>query len=116
MTSNVFWFAELGLADLEQVGGKNSSLGEMVVQPGRQPGCGCRTASPPPPTPTAASSATPGWPSRSTPSWPAWTPTTCSGWPSVGKEIRAAVVEQPFPADLEADIRAAYEQARRRRR
>ena len=28
----------------------------------------------------------------------------------VGKAIRTAVVEQPFPADLEADIRAAYEQ------
>ena len=28
---NVRWFAELGLADLEQVGGKNSSLGEMVA-------------------------------------------------------------------------------------
>ena len=28
----------------------------------------------------------------------------------VGKEIRTAVVEQPFPADLEADIRSAYEQ------
>ena len=30
MSSNVLWFADLGLADLEQVGGKNSSLGEMV--------------------------------------------------------------------------------------
>ena len=29
-STNVRWFAELGLADLEQVGGKNSSLGEMV--------------------------------------------------------------------------------------
>ena len=28
--ANVRWFSELGLADLEQVGGKNSSLGEMV--------------------------------------------------------------------------------------
>ena len=28
--SNVRWFAELGLGDLEQVGGKNASLGEMV--------------------------------------------------------------------------------------
>ena len=28
---NVRWFSELGLADLEQVGGKNSSLGEMVA-------------------------------------------------------------------------------------
>ena len=27
---NVRWFAELGLGDVEQVGGKNSSLGEMV--------------------------------------------------------------------------------------
>ncbi len=27
---NVLWFSELGLADLESVGGKNSSLGEMV--------------------------------------------------------------------------------------
>ena len=30
MSSTVAWFAELGLADLEQVGGKNSSLGEMI--------------------------------------------------------------------------------------
>jgi len=27
---NVRWFADLGLADLEIVGGKNSSLGEMI--------------------------------------------------------------------------------------
>ena len=27
---NVRWFAELGLADLEVVGGKNASLGEMI--------------------------------------------------------------------------------------
>ena len=30
MTRNVRWFAEVGLADLEEVGGKNASLGEMV--------------------------------------------------------------------------------------
>ena len=30
MSNNVLWFSDLGLADLEQVGGKNSSLGEMV--------------------------------------------------------------------------------------
>ena len=28
--TNVRWFSELGMADLEQVGGKNASLGEMV--------------------------------------------------------------------------------------
>src|SRR4051812_17644166 len=27
---NVRWFADLGLADLEVVGGKNASLGEMI--------------------------------------------------------------------------------------
>ena len=30
MSSNIMWFADIGLADLEQVGGKNSSLGEMI--------------------------------------------------------------------------------------
>jgi pyruvate,water dikinase len=30
MSNNVLWFSDIGLADLEQVGGKNSSLGEMV--------------------------------------------------------------------------------------
>jgi pyruvate, water dikinase len=29
-SANVRWFSGLGLADLAQVGGKNSSLGEMV--------------------------------------------------------------------------------------
>jgi pyruvate, water dikinase len=29
---------------------------------------------------------------------------------AVGSEIRAAMIEQPLPADLEADIKAAYEQ------
>jgi len=32
MSSNVVWFADIGLADLETVGGKNSSLGEMVSE------------------------------------------------------------------------------------
>src|SRR4249919_2104735 len=29
-TSAIAWFADLGLADIDQVGGKNASLGEMV--------------------------------------------------------------------------------------
>ena len=28
--NNVRWFTEVGLADLDQVGGKNASLGEMI--------------------------------------------------------------------------------------
>ena len=30
MTTDVLWFSELGLKDLDKVGGKNASLGEMV--------------------------------------------------------------------------------------
>ena len=30
MTANIHWFRELGLDDVESVGGKNASLGEMV--------------------------------------------------------------------------------------
>ena len=29
-TPTIAWFADLGFADLDQVGGKNASLGEMV--------------------------------------------------------------------------------------
>ncbi len=106
-TPNIRWFADLGLDDLEQVGGKNSSLGEMISQ---LSGLGVRV--------------------------PDGFATTADAYRrfiggtrladligqrlgdldtdnvqrlgSVGQEIRAAVVAQPFPADLEADIRAAY--------
>ena len=30
MSDNVRWFSDLGMTDLEQVGGKNASLGEMI--------------------------------------------------------------------------------------
>ena len=29
-TSTIAWFSELSVADLDQVGGKNASLGEMI--------------------------------------------------------------------------------------
>src|SRR4051794_37315714 len=104
---NVRWFNDLGLADLEQVGGKNSSLGEMISQ---LSGLGVRV--------------------------PDGFATTADAYRRfagqrdlteridallgpldiddvdrlavVGKEIRKAVLEQRFPEDLEADIRAAY--------
>ncbi|MDQ6739683.1 MAG: phosphoenolpyruvate synthase, partial [Actinomycetota bacterium] len=31
MTTDILWFSELGLKDLDRVGGKNASLGEMVT-------------------------------------------------------------------------------------
>jgi phosphoenolpyruvate synthase/pyruvate phosphate dikinase len=60
MSSNVVWFADIGLADLETVGGKNSSLGEMVRELSTA-GVRVPTASPPRPRPTGGSSARPGW-------------------------------------------------------
>ena len=35
---NVRWFSDIGLGDLEDVGGKNSSLGEMISNPRRRRG------------------------------------------------------------------------------
>src|SRR3954451_389009 len=104
---NVRWFSELGLADLEQVGGKNSSLGEMISQ---LSGLGVRV--------------------------PDGFATTADAYcrfagqrdlteridallgpldiddvdrlAVVGKEIRKAVLEQRFPEHLEPATRAAY--------
>jgi pyruvate, water dikinase len=107
MSSNIIWFADLGLADLEQVGGKNSSLGEMISNL------------------SAAGVAVPdGFATTAEAYWRFIGDTGLADLISrelsgldtddvqrlaeVGRRIRAAVVDQPFPADLEADIRTAY--------
>ena len=107
-TTNVRWFSELGLADLEQVGGKNSSLGEMVANL------------------SAAGVKVPDGFATTADAFRRFISQTGLGdlinarlkgldtddvdeLARVGKEIRTAVIEQPFPADLEADIRSAYE-------
>ncbi|MFT4163865.1 MAG: phosphoenolpyruvate synthase [Microlunatus sp.] len=104
---NVRWFAELGLADLDQVGGKNSSLGEMVANL------------------SAAGVRVPNGFATTADAFRRFIAQTGLGdlinaqlagldtddveeLARVGAEIRAAVVAQEFPADLEADIRAAY--------
>jgi pyruvate,water dikinase len=103
----VLWFSELGLDDLDQVGGKNASLGEMVQNLSN---AGVRV--------------------------PNGFATTADAYRRfiaqedlaeaisvqladldiddvarlavVGRSIRSAVVAQPFPPDLEAEIRAGY--------
>ncbi|HJQ88500.1 MAG TPA: PEP/pyruvate-binding domain-containing protein, partial [Propionibacteriaceae bacterium] len=107
MSANVLWFSELGLDDLDQVGGKNASLGEMVQNLSK---AGVRV--------------------------PNGFATTADAYRRfiaqedlaeaisgqladldiddvarlavVGRSIRSAVVAQPFPPDLEAEIRAGY--------
>jgi pyruvate, water dikinase len=107
--SNVRWFSDLGLADLEQVGGKNSSLGEMISQ---LSGLG---VSVPGGFATTADAyrrfiGDTGLAERISARLAGLDTDDVAELARAGTEIRAAVVAQPFPADLEADIRTGYEQ------
>jgi pyruvate,water dikinase len=106
--SNVRWFSDLGLDDLEQVGGKNASLGEMVSH---LTDLGVRV-----PNGFATTSEAfhrfigeTGLKERIAGLLDGLDTDDVRRLAEVGREIRTAVVEQPFPEDLEADIRAAYD-------
>jgi pyruvate,water dikinase len=106
-TTNVLWFAELGLADLEQVGGKNSSLGEMVSH---LASAGVRV---PDGFATTADAYRrfvhqTGLADTISAALRGLDTDDVQELSRVGAKVRRAVLEQPFPADLEADIRAAY--------
>ncbi len=108
MSSNVLWFADLGLADLEQVGGKNSSLGEMVSN---LASAGVRV---PDGFATTADAyrrfiGDTGLAESISGKLAGLDTDDVQRLAVVGKEIREAVVKQPFPADLEAEIRNAYD-------
>ena len=109
MSSTVAWFAELGLADLEQVGGKNSSLGEMISN---LSSAGVRV---PDGFATTADAyrrflGETGLADRIASQLADLEVEDTRRLAEVGAEIRSTVVAQPFPPDLEADIRAAYAQ------
>jgi pyruvate,water dikinase len=106
--SNVRWFSELGMTDLEEVGGKNASLGEMVsnlADLGVKVPDGFAT--------TAAAYQSfigdTGLAERISGLLQGLDTDDVRRLAEVGREIRTAVVEQPFPADLEADVREAYD-------
>ncbi|WP_372733919.1 phosphoenolpyruvate synthase [Nocardioides sp.] len=108
MRQNVRWFSDLGMADLEEVGGKNSSLGEMVSQ---LADLGVRV-----PNGFATTSAAfhafigeTGLKERIAGLLDGLDTDDVRRLAEVGQEIRAAVVAQPFPADLEAEVRLAYD-------
>ncbi|KRE63612.1 phosphoenolpyruvate synthase [Nostocoides sp. Soil756] len=109
MTTTVRWFRELGLDDVESVGGKNASLGEMVQHL------------------SAAGVAVPDGFATTAEAYRRFLGDTglaeristllrdldvddTRRLAEVGREIREAVEAQEFPEDLERDIRAAYEQ------
>ena len=109
MATNVRWFSELGLADLEQVGGKNSSLGEMVSE---LAALGVRV---PDGFATTAEAyrrfiGDTGLAEQISARLAGLDTDDVTELARAGREIRAAVVAQPFPADLEADVRDAYAQ------
>ncbi|WP_370287819.1 phosphoenolpyruvate synthase [Nocardioides sp.] len=106
--ANVRWFSELGMADLEEVGGKNASLGEMVSH---LTDLGVRV-----PDGFATTAAAfrrflgdTGLAERIAAILDDLDTDDVRALAEAGREIRAAVMAQPFPADLEADVRAAYE-------
>ncbi|GAA2752970.1 phosphoenolpyruvate synthase [Amnibacterium kyonggiense] len=103
---NVRWFADLGLADLEEVGGKNSSLGEMISSLSdlgvRVPDGFATTAG------AYRRFVRGGLAERIDGLLTGLDIDDVETLARVGKQIREAVLQQPFPEDLEADIRRAY--------
>ena len=108
-TKNILWFEDINLSHLPEVGGKNASLGEMISQLAESnvnvPG---------------------GFATTSTAFWSFIQQTKLDekinailtpldvhdviALKKAGDEIRRWVCEQPFPEDLEQDIRTAYQQ------
>ena len=102
---NVRWFRDLGLADLEQVGGKNASLGEMIgnlVSAGVSVPDGFAT------TADAFRRFAAQVEAQINDELTALDVEDVKQLAEVGRRVRATVLEQPWPADLEADIRSAY--------
>ncbi|MDR7188171.1 pyruvate,water dikinase [Microbacterium sp. BE35] len=106
--TNILWFDEIGMADLPQVGGKNASLGEMVSHLAhlgvRVPG-GFATTS----EAYNRFLASGGLRERIRGSIEKLNVDDVTALAHVGAEIRSWISEHPLPADLEDDIRKAFE-------
>ncbi len=109
MTGNISWFKELGLGDVDSVGGKNASLGEMVQHLSK---AGVRV---PDGFATTADAyrrflAHEGLADRISATLADLDVEDTRALAEAGAQIRDLVEEQPFPEDLDTDIRAAYDQ------
>ncbi|MFJ6535126.1 phosphoenolpyruvate synthase [Paenarthrobacter sp. NPDC091711] len=106
--TNVLWFSELGLSDLDQVGGKNASLGEMVrnlASAGvKVPGGFATTADA-----YRRFLAESGLDARIEGILEGLDSSDVTALAKVGQDIRTLIRETPFPAGFEGDIRTAYE-------
>lgn len=103
----VIWFRELGMDDVEVVGGKNASLGEMISN------LASAGVSVPDGFATTAEAYreflnNDGLADRIAAKLGALDPEDVVALAATGKEIRQWVMDQPFPAKLDSDIREAY--------
>ena len=106
-TSAIAWFSDLGVNDIDQVGGKNASLGEMVRN---LTSAGVRV---PDGFATTAEAyrhfiSDGGLVDMINTELAALDTDDVEQLAAVGRKIREAVTRQPFPANLEADIRTSY--------
>ena len=109
MTQSIRWFSELGMADLDQVGGKNASLGEMVSH------LAPLGVSVPDGFATTADAyreflGATGLAERIDQRLQGLDTEDTLALAEAGREIRELVVAQPFPPALEEGIREAYAQ------
>ncbi|WP_427018865.1 phosphoenolpyruvate synthase [Pseudarthrobacter sp. P1] len=108
MTTDILWFSELGLKDLDRVGGKNASLGEMV---GNLTSAGVKV---PDGFATTADAyrrflRETGVEAKIAAILQDLDTDDVRALAEAGSAIRNAIVDTPFPVDLEAQLRAAYE-------
>ena len=105
---NVIWFENLRMTDVEQVGGKNASLGEMISQLAekgvRVPGGFATTAEA-----YRAFLSHNGLNERISAALAELDVDDVVELARVGAQIRQWILETPFPAELEADIKAAWD-------
>jgi len=107
VSKNVLWYSELGMHDVEIVGGKNASLGEMIsnlASAGVKVPDGFAT--------TAEAYrkflSFEGLAERINARLSALDVDDVKALAETGKAIREEVVKAPFPADLEKEIRSGY--------
>ncbi len=109
MSANILWLKDLRLTDLAQVGGKNSSLGEMIGQLSELgvsvPGGFATTADA-----FKAFIAHNNLHQRIYDKLATINVEDVPALTAAGAEIRGWVIDAPLQPDLEADIRAAYAQ------
>ena len=109
MNKNVIWYSELGMHDVEIVGGKNASLGEMIRN------LAASGVKVPNGFATTASAyreflAHEGLAARIQDMLGALDVDDVQTLAKTGKAIREACIKAPFPTTLEREIRSAYDQ------